>query len=152
MTSTDTRTEDFTAVLTLHATPATVVSLFTSAAGVSSWWGPTDGEATVGGTLVTTFGDYGANAMRVLEAGPTHVVWESVAPEGLKPTGHVLEWLGTTMEFDIAAAGTGTELRFRHAGMTPQLECYDECFSAWTYFMGSIQSAAETGTGTPFGA
>jgi hypothetical protein len=56
------------------------------------------------------------------------------------------------MEFDIAGAGTGTELRFRHAGLTRQLECWDDCLAAWTHFMASIETFAETGTGTPFGA
>ena len=133
MTSTtSTRTEDFTAVLNLPASPATVAALFTSAAGVSRWWGPTEGDAAVGGTLVTSFGAYGVNAMRVLRAGPARVVWESVASDGTTPTGHTLEWLGTTVELDILPAGTGTELTFRHAGLTPQLECWDDCFAAWT--------------------
>lgn len=150
--TTSTRTEDFTTVLNLPASPATVSALFTSAAGVSRWWGPTEGDATVGGTLVTSFGEYGVNTMRVLEAGPTRVVWESIASDGITPTGHTKEWLGTTMEFDIIPAGAGSELRFRHVGLTPQLECWDDCFAAWTHFMASIQTLAETGTGTPFGA
>ena len=153
MTSTTSaRTEDFTAVLNLPASPATVLALFTSAVGVSRWWGPTAGDGAVGGTLTTSFGEYGVNTMRVLESGPTRVVWESIAPDGTTPTGHTQEWLGTTMEFDIVPAGTGTELRFRHAGLTPQLECWDDCFAAWTYFTASIETFAETGTGTPFGA
>jgi tartrate dehydratase alpha subunit/fumarate hydratase class I-like protein len=90
--------------------------------------------------------------MQVREAGPTRVVWESVTPEGTTPTAHTEEWLGTRMEFDIVPNGTGTELRFRHAGLTPQLECWDVCVAAWTYFLASIQTLAETGTGTPFGA
>lgn len=151
MTSTtSTRTGDFTTVLNLPASPATVAELFTSAAGVSRWWGPTEGDAAVGGTLVTSFGAYGVNAMRVLEAGPTRVVWESIAPDGSAPTGHTQEWLGTTMQFDIVPAGAGTQLRFRHAGLTPQLACWDDCVAAWTQFMGSIQTFAATGTGTPF--
>ena len=147
-------TEDFTAVLTLPAGPGTVSALFTSAAGVSRWWGPTEGNAAVGGTLVTSFGEHGVNAMRVLEVGPARVVWQSIALEATTPTGHTQEWLGTTMEFDIhpAPTGNGTELHFRHAGLTPQLECWDACFSAWTYFMASIEAAATTGTGTPFGS
>jgi len=149
-------TEDFTSVLTLPVGPGTVSALFTSAAGVSRWWGPTEGNAAVGGTLVTSFGEHGVNAMRVLEAGPARVVWESVAVDGTTPTGHTREWLGTTMEFDIRPApsgeGSGTQLRFRHAGLTPQLQCWDACFAAWTYFMASIEAAATTGTGTPFGS
>ena len=36
--------------------------------------------------------------------------------------------------------------------MSPRLECWDECFAGWTYFMTSIETLAETGTGTPFGS
>jgi uncharacterized protein YndB with AHSA1/START domain len=155
MTSTSTtsqRTEDFTAVLHLPASPDTVSALFASAAGVSRWWGPTEGDAAVGGTLVTTFGEHGVNAMRVLEAGPARVVWEPVAVEGTTPTGHTHEWLGTTVEIDLAPADGGTELRFRHVGLTPQLECWESCAAGWTYFMASFQTFAATGTGTPFEA
>ena len=153
MTTTGTLTQDFTTVLSLPASPATVSALFTSAAGVSRWWGPTEGDGTVGGTLVARFGHHGVNAMRVLEAGPNRVVWEPIAaPAGMKPTGHTPEWLGTRIEFDIIPAGTGTEVRFRHAGLTPQLECWDDCFAGWTYCMASIATLAETGTGTPFEA
>ncbi len=152
------RVEDFTAVLDLPASPAMVLALFTSADGVSHWWGPTEGDADVGGTLVVSFGDNGVNTVRVLEVGPTRVVWESVAPPtdddrgagSRKPTWHTREWLGTTMEFDITPTATGTQLRFRHAGLTPQLECWDDCFAGWTYFMASIQAYAETRIGTPF--
>ena len=147
-----TRAEDFTAVLHLPAAATAVAALFTSAAGVSRWWGPTDGDATVGGTLITSFGEYGANAVRVLQSGPTRVVWEPVVAEGTTPTGHTREWLGTTVEFDIVPAGTTTELRFRHAGLTRQLQCWDDCFAGWTYFMASIEAVATTGTGTPFGS
>ncbi|HEX4703382.1 MAG TPA: SRPBCC domain-containing protein [Pseudonocardiaceae bacterium] len=150
--TTSTRIEDFTAVLNLPASPATVSALFTTADGVSRWWGPTTGDAAVGGTLVTSFGEHGVNAMRVLENAPTRVVWESVAADGTTPTAHTKEWLGTTIEFDIAPAGTGTELRFRHAGLTRRLECWDACFAAWTFFMSSIETVVRTGTGTPFGA
>ena len=153
MTSTiNTRTEDFSAVLQLPTSPDSVSALFTSAAGVSRWWGPTEGDAAVGGTLVTSFGAYGVNAMRVLQSGPTRVVWQSTAPDGATPTGHTQEWLGTTMEFDIAPADTGTQLRFRHAGLTPQLECWEACVDAWSYFMASIEAFATTGAGTPFGS
>src|SRR3954451_22206063 len=114
--TTSTRTEDFTAVLNLPSSPDTVSALFTSAAGVSRWWGPTEGDGAVGGTLVTSFGDHGVNAMRVREVGINRIVWEPIAAPGTTPTGHTQEWLGTTIEIDIVPAGTGTELRFRHTG------------------------------------
>src|SRR3954447_6044029 len=141
--TTSTSTEDFTAVLNLPASPDDVAAIFTSAAGVSRWWGPTEGDGSVGGTLTTSFGDYGLNAMRVVEVGPTRVVWESVAPER-RATAHMREWLGTRLQFDIAPADGGTQLRFQHVGLNPQLECWDECFAGWTHFMASIQALAET--------
>ena len=152
MTSNSTQTEDFTTVLHLPVSPAAVAALFTSAAGVSRWWGPTTGDATAGGTLVTSFGEHGVNAVRVREAGPTRVVWEPIIADGTIPTPHTQEWLGTTIEFDILPAGPGTELRFRHAGLTPGLACWDDCFAGWTHFMASIEAFAATGAGTPFGA
>ena len=150
---TSTRTGDFTTVLNLPASPDAVSALLTSAAGVSRWWGPTEGDGTAGGTLVTSFGDYGVNAMRVLEAGPARVAWEPVAPEGTTPTEHTQEWLGTTVEFEHRPRGDRHRgFRFRHAGLTPQLECWEACAAAWTSFMASIEAFATTGTGTPFGA
>ena len=62
------------------------------------------------------------------------------------PVGHLVTGSG-----DLTA-GTGTELGFRHAGLTPQLECWDDCFAGWTHFMARIKTFAESGTGTPFGA
>jgi len=148
--STTTRNADFTARVHLPASPATVLALFTTAAGVSRWWGPTEGDGAVRGTLVTSFGPPGANAMRVLEAGPSRSVWQAIAPDGTQPTGHTQEWLGTTMEFEFVDADIGTDLCFRHAGLTPQLKCWHACVAAWTYFMTSIETWAKTGAGTPF--
>jgi len=152
MTSnTNTQGRDYSAVLTLPASPETVIALFTSADGVSRWWGPTEGEATVGGTLITRFGDHGVNANRVREVGPNRIVWEPIAAPGTTPTGHTQEWLGTTIEIDIRPTDTDTELSFRHIGLTPALDCWDDCYNGWTYFMSSIETYANTGTGTPFG-
>ncbi|WP_433200798.1 SRPBCC family protein [Dactylosporangium sp. CS-047395] len=142
--------DDYSRVLDLPIEPARASALFTSADGVSRWWGPTEGDGAAGGTLVTSFGPYGVNAMRVLESGPSRVVWESIAVDGTEPTGHTLEWLGTTMQFDIAPSGTGTQVQFRHAGLTPQMQCWQDCVVAWDQFMDSIRAYAETGAGTPF--
>jgi uncharacterized protein YndB with AHSA1/START domain len=155
MTSdTSTRTEEYSAVLNLPADLETVAALFTSADGLNRWWGPTDGDATVGGTLITRFGEHGANATRVREVGPHRIVWEPIAAAGTIPTGHTQEWLGTTIEIDIVPneTGGGTALGFRHVGLTPRLDCWVACHDAWTYFMSSIETYAKTGTGTPLGS
>ena len=150
MTTTSAVTDDFIAEIHLPADPDTVMEWFTAAAGVSRWWGPTEGDGGVGGSLTTSFGEHGTNSVRVLEAGASRVVWESIVREESNPTGHAQEWLGTRMEFDLVATDVETDLRFRHAGLTPRLQCWQDCFDGWTYFMASIETLASTGVGTPF--
>ena len=60
------------------------------------------------------------------------------------------EWKGTTIAFDLSPDPAGTRLRLTHAGLTPQIECYDLCSAGWRQFLGSLKAYAETGTGTPF--
>jgi uncharacterized protein YndB with AHSA1/START domain len=143
---------DFTAVLDLPAAPEELIALFTSPEGVSRWWGPTTGDGTVGGMLVISFGEYGQNAVRVLEADPGRVVWEPVVADGSTPTGHTQEWLGTTIDVEVNATGEGARLHFRHRGLTPQLTCWDDCVAAWNQFMDSIDSLVRTGSGHPYGS
>jgi hypothetical protein len=143
---------DFTAVLDLPARPEDVITLFTSPEGVSRWWGPTTGDGTVGGVLVVSFGEYGHNALRVLETDPRRVVWEPVVADGSTPTGHTQEWLGTRIEVDVRAAGESAQLHFRHRGLTPQLACWGDCLAGWNHFMDSIDSLVRTGSGHPYGS
>jgi uncharacterized protein YndB with AHSA1/START domain len=149
MTTTPVQTTDLIAVAELPIAPSEVVELLTTPAGVSQWWGPTEGDAT---TMTTSFGEHGVNAVRVVEAGPTRVVWESVRPLTGTPTAHVEEWLGTTMEFDLIPTGAGTRVQFRHLGLTPQLVCWDDCLAGLNHFMASLEALGRTGTGMPFGA
>ena len=57
--------------------------------------------------------------------------------------------MGTRIVFDVAAAGDGAMLHFRHHGLTPQLECFDMCHEGWTHYLGSLVSYVETGVGQP---
>jgi hypothetical protein len=41
------------------------------------------------------------------------------------------EWTGTDITFDISPAGDQTQVRFTHAGLVPEGECFDSCSSAW---------------------
>ena len=60
--------------------------------------------------------------MRVAEADrPSRVRWDVLVCEPAS------DWVGTTITFDLVPAGDGTELRFHHHGLNPQLECFDQC-------------------------
>ena len=137
--------QDYEKRLTLNASPDAVFRALTTTEGLAAWWTPVTGEGLAGGTLTFDFGSPEAQAvMRVDAADPgTGVRWTNVAC-------HVEDWVGTTLHFDFESAPSeGTQLHFRHEGLTPHLECFADCQSGWDHFMTSLAAYAETGAGHP---
>jgi uncharacterized protein YndB with AHSA1/START domain len=137
--------QDYQSRLTLTASADVVFEALTTIHGLAAWWTPVTGEGLTGGELTFSFGPAAQAVMRVdaAERG-VGVLWTNLAC-------HVEDWVGTTLHFDIEAMPTGgTELRFRHAGLTPRLECFSECKSGWDHFIPSLRAYVETGTGNPW--
>jgi hypothetical protein len=42
-----------------------------------------------------------------------------------------------------------TELRFRHEGLTSELDCIEMCTRGWDHFIASLGRYVETGHGMP---
>jgi uncharacterized protein YndB with AHSA1/START domain len=147
MTTAPGRTEtgqDFEAIKTFSAPPADVLAALRSSEAVAEWWGPAEGSAEVGGTFDVSFvGRKQVIVLHVLPSEEGRVVWQ-VEQAPLTP-----EWDGTTIDFDVRAAGEGSVLQFRHRGLTPLLECFDMCHEGWTYYLGSLVSYVDTGEGQP---
>ena len=40
-------------------------------------------------------------------------------------------------------------VEFRHIGLRPALECFDQCRAGWGHFMPSLHQFLETGDGRP---
>lgn len=60
------------------------------------------------------------------------------------------EWLGTTLTWDFVPDGNQTRVTMVHAGLTPQLLCYDVCQAGWDFFFrDSLKAYLETGQGKP---
>jgi hypothetical protein len=58
------------------------------------------------------------------------------------------EWAGTRLIFDIRENNSGTELTFTHEGLTPEVECYNDCAPGWTHWIKtSLFSYITTGEG-----
>lgn len=51
------------------------------------------------------------------------------------------EWEGTKIRFDLSADGKNTEVRFTHEGLSPEIECYGNCSSAWTGYLNNLKKA-----------
>ncbi|MDP9116623.1 MAG: hypothetical protein M3O28_05075 [Actinomycetota bacterium] len=70
----------------------------------------------------------------------------------LTPTGSALpaEWTGSEIVFDLVPAADGTELRFTHIGLVPDVECFDACTTGWHHYInGSLRRLITTGAGLP---
>jgi hypothetical protein len=60
------------------------------------------------------------------------------------------EWIDTEIWFELCENDGTTEVRFTHAGLVPQYECFDICSNAWGFYIGgSLRSLITTGQGKP---
>jgi uncharacterized protein YndB with AHSA1/START domain len=114
--------------------------------GLSRWWtrDGVRGESGEGSRLEFFFGQpEPAAVMEVTRLrADGHVSWTCV--------GGAEEWVGTTLTFDLTPADDGTVVLFTHAGWRSPSEFMAHCSARWAYFLLSLKSYQETGTGTPF--
>ena len=140
--------QDFQTTLGLAASQDTVFEALTTTGGVSSWWGPATGSASIGGDLEFMFGEHLVRFRVTVADRPTRVRWHTVDCDVMP------DWVGTTIAFDLSSTEDGgTTLYFRHAGLVPQLACYEQCSNDWgTFLHSSLVSYLQTGTGHPVGS
>ncbi|MFI5954922.1 SRPBCC domain-containing protein [Cryptosporangium sp. NPDC051539] len=119
---------------------------------VRGWWtgridGPTD---ELEGEFTYRHPPQHYSRQRVVELTPgRRVVWR-VTDSRLAFVSEPGEWTGSEIVFDIASVADGTELRFTHLGLVPDVECFDACSTAWLHYVnGSLRSLITTGTGLP---
>lgn len=60
------------------------------------------------------------------------------------------EWKNTDVVFEIIGTGSSTKINFIHAGLVPEVECYERCVKGWDqYFTASLLKLLTTGKGQP---
>ncbi|HWA65554.1 MAG TPA: SRPBCC domain-containing protein [Mycobacteriales bacterium] len=143
----DTTESDYEARIVTAVSADEVYDALTTLEGLSAWWTPATGDATAGGEITFHFSETAKAVMRVDDAQRgIGVRWTTIACM-------VEDWVGTTQHFQIEALpGGGAEIRFRHEGLTPKLECYADCKNGWDHFIPSLRSYLDTGTGNPTGS
>ena len=63
----------------------------------------------------------------------------------MRPSGQ-----GTDIVFEISANAAQTEVRFTHVGLIPDHECFENCSTAWGFYItSSLRSLIATGEGQP---
>jgi uncharacterized protein YndB with AHSA1/START domain len=141
------RAQDLTYSFTVEQTPEEV---FAAINNVRAWWlGDIEGETDKLGAVWTfRYKDVHYTKQRITEFVPgKKVVWQ-VLDSCLNFVDDKTEWTGTEIAFDIAKKGDQTEVRFTHAGMVPEYECFDKCSSAWgMYINGNLRDWIAGGKG-----
>lgn len=142
-------TDDLTVTFTVDRTPE---EAFAAICDVRAWWsGEVEGRTDALGEEFT-YAVPGIHfcRFRITElAAPSRVVWE-VLESSLSFIADQEEWTGTSVVFDVGRVDRGTQVRFTHAGLRPEHECFEICQRAWTeYIAGSLRGLLESGTGRP---
>ena len=126
--------------------------VFAAVLDVGAWWtGQIEGRADeLGAEFSYRHLPQHYSLQRVVEFEPGHrVVWR-VIDSHLSFIPEVGEWTGTEIVFEIVPAAGGTELRFTHVGLVPDVECFGACSTAWLHYInGSLRSLITTGKGLP---
>jgi hypothetical protein len=147
-TASTARTErDYSTSYTVEQSPEEV---FAAILDVGAWWtGQIEGRADeVGAEFTYRHPPQHYSLQRVVELEPgRRVVWR-VVDSHLTFVSEPDEWTGTEIVFDIAPTAGGTELRFTHVGLMPDVECFGACSTGWLHYVnGSLRSLITTGAG-----
>lgn len=133
------KVKNFTTAFLLDQSPSQV---FKAVTNVRGWWQGLYEEEIVGKTEKLhdefTF-RAGAGAhyskQKLIELIPDKKVVWLVTESELSFIDKKDEWQGTRIIFDISKQGNKTRLTFTHEGLSPEVECYDSCSSAWQMYL-----------------
>jgi uncharacterized protein YndB with AHSA1/START domain len=140
---------DLTYTFTVDRSPA---EAFAAICDVRAWWsGDVQGRTDeLGAEWSYRVPDIHFSAFRITELVPGRSVAWLVTDSWLSFTEDQQEWTGTTVRFDLTPGAAGTEVRFTHEGLVPEVECYGVCRIAWgEYVLGSLQELILSGAGRP---
>jgi hypothetical protein len=143
------KSQNYATTITVNQSPDEV---FAAIVDVRGWWSGNPGvdgsTDKLGDEFTYRYEPHHVSTQRIIELIPgKKVVWR-VVDGSINFVKDKSEWNGTTITFDIAEKGTKTEVRFTHDGLTPNIECFDNCSDAWgSYIKGSLRSLIEKGNG-----
>lgn len=134
---------DYEKTLHIAAPPESVFRALVEADALARWWDAwsrISGSGHAGGKL-EFFDSKGDEAitMRVRTADPgTAVIWDVLACPVER------DWEGTSPAFFLSANDSGTNVRFVHRGLRPQLECYEMCRMGWDEYLPQLPPFVES--------
>src|SRR5271170_7364118 len=139
----------FTTTISVAQSPP---EAFNAINNVRGWWSQEIDGSTVklGDEFTYRYGDAHRSRIRLVEVIPDQKVVWLVLDNYFNFTADKSEWKGTKVVFEISNRSGETQIRFTHAGLVPDYECFEVCSNAWgSYINGSLRSLITTGIGRP---
>ncbi|MDQ1358081.1 MAG: hypothetical protein QOG44_2454 [Acidimicrobiaceae bacterium] len=137
--------DDYTYDMGVHAPLGPIIEALTDDTVISRWWTAATGSARYGDD-VQLFIDGAPFVSFTVEhtPGTSEVTWT------VTDCAVMADWVGTKPSFSVQPGDDGTfSIVFRHVGLRPALECFDQCRAGWNHFMPSLHQFLETGDGRP---
>jgi len=140
------QSKDFTTTILVDQTPNEVYKAINN---VAAWWtgepGVEGSTVKIGDEFTYQYKEIHYSKQRIIELIPAERIAWLVTDSNLSFISDRDEWNGTTIIFEIAKQGKKTEVRFTHAGLIKELECYSDCSNAWTsYISDSLKNFIAT--------
>ena len=127
--------------------------IFDSINDIRAWWSAdfSGDSRKVGDKFDVHFGNMHDSTQQVVEMVPEKTIEWLVTDSRLSFLKiNKQEWNGTRIRFDISVNEQGTLIHFTHIGLTPEIECYKDCFKGWSYYLDeSLIPLISTGEGQP---
>ena len=143
------KNEGYATSFAVDQSPEEVFNAINDARG---WWsGEIRGDTNkLGAEFTYQVQDVHRSRQKITEFIPgKKVVWHIVAGY-LGFVANKSEWKGTDIVFEIAKKGGKTEVSFKHEGLVPAYECYDNCSNAWGVLVnGNLRKRITTGKAQP---
>lgn len=128
--------------------PKTAHEIFDRLLHIEKWWSGLYEEAIAGKSHklddeFTFHAGGGAHYSRqkLVELVPDKSVAWLVTDSKLSFLKEPAEWNGSKIRFGLAADGNHTTVTFTHEGLVPEIECYNNCSSAWNGYMNNLKRA-----------
>jgi len=140
--------QDYTATILVKASAR---KTFDAINHVEEWWSENiEGSSEKLNDVFTIHFGEAFVEMKIVEFVPDKKVAWDVTDCYLHWFADKKEWKGTRIIFEMTAAGELTKIQFTHVGLTPQVECYDNCVKGWDqYAKESLTKLINEGQGLP---
>ena len=141
--------QSFTTTFAVERTPD---ETFAAINDVRAWWtGDLEGDTDhLGAEFTYRYADVHRSTQRITELIPGRRIAWRVVDADLSFARDPSEWAGTEIVFEITPQDDGSEVRFTHHGLAPEVDCFEACSAAWTmYIDGSLRRLLTSGAPVP---